>query len=342
MKKYAVYGFTLVELLVVIAIIGAIAGLLLPAVNAAREAGRRATCVSNMKQISFALINYHETRKSFPPGCMYLDQYASQPTDLTQDARWYDGMFQWMAFVLPFMEEDATFAQLDFTKKANASPNRTGASDSPDRMGPPVTRCPSAPRFQGVQGPGWQKDYGVNGGLGGFPDRHWNRALSGSVGEGRVPATAVFFQNSGTRSQDIKDGTSHTFLMLEVSHETLPIVEQRYGNKDPSDPIKTVPGKEWNYYFNCHHQSYGFCMGSASNGPLPINFIPYDDENQTRYARSYHVAGVNTSMCDGSVMFVPETIDMNIYYATFSRSGGNKTGNAEHVGGGIKTIDSLK
>ncbi|MBQ7815363.1 MAG: DUF1559 domain-containing protein, partial [Thermoguttaceae bacterium] len=115
-------GFTLVELLVVIAIIGILIGLLLPAVQAAREAARRMQCTNNMKQIGLAMHNYHDTHNCFPPGNTFFN--GANGTDLRGSGMGceaggvYHGMMGWAAFVLPFMEQNALYEQIDFTKRA--------------------------------------------------------------------------------------------------------------------------------------------------------------------------------------------------------------------------------
>ena len=79
LRSRRVHGFTLIELLVVIAIIGTLVGLLLPAVQSAREAGRRTQCANNLKQITLAMVSYESANRSFPPGRMGCDKYASTP-----------------------------------------------------------------------------------------------------------------------------------------------------------------------------------------------------------------------------------------------------------------------
>src|SRR5262245_43797851 len=102
-------GFTLVELLVVIAIIGILIALLLPAVQAAREASRRSQCKNNLRQIGLALHSYHSARKALPPGSGY-----QQATFIPN----------WMTSVLPYMEERVLWEQFDKRQYMDASPNK--------------------------------------------------------------------------------------------------------------------------------------------------------------------------------------------------------------------------
>src|SRR6188508_1512552 len=97
MKRSRLRGFTLVELLVVIAIIGILVALLLPAVQAAREAGRRAQCANNLKQIGLGLLNYEQQQKSFPPGGLRSGIYGHS----------------WWVRVMPYLEETAVDARFD-------------------------------------------------------------------------------------------------------------------------------------------------------------------------------------------------------------------------------------
>src|SRR5690349_568067 len=113
MKKANVKGFTLVELLVVIAIIGVLVALLLPAVQAAREAARRTTCVNNLKQMGLAAANYESAKGVFPPGRLNPD-YAVGGTpqssytnynNVTQDANTKTGFYSVHIWLLPYMEQ---------------------------------------------------------------------------------------------------------------------------------------------------------------------------------------------------------------------------------------------
>src|SRR3954469_24840271 len=97
-------GFTLVELLVVIAIIGILVALLLPAIQSAREAARRTQCKSSIKNLALALQNYHDSRKSFPPGSLWVN-----PTPPSADGAEVKGNWSWGALILPFVEETAVY-----------------------------------------------------------------------------------------------------------------------------------------------------------------------------------------------------------------------------------------
>src|SRR5262245_49230386 len=137
--RFRKLGFTLVELLVVIAIIGILVALLLPAVQAAREAARRMQCGNNLKQIGLALHNYHDTFKSLPIGL--LGAGAGQPTPSSAD----DG-FGWGCALLPFLEQQALYDRV----RPNGTPSvfvrfHTGSpSPLPSPPGPNNVPWPGA------------------------------------------------------------------------------------------------------------------------------------------------------------------------------------------------------
>ena len=125
-------AFTLVELLVVIAIIGILVALLLPAIQAAREAARRTQCVNNLKQIGIGLQNYHDTFRSFPPGTLFWPAAGANPNGDNQ-------MWGWSALLLPFVEQATLHDQMRVTtwtlrQLLNNNANRNFGADTPDGL----------------------------------------------------------------------------------------------------------------------------------------------------------------------------------------------------------------
>ena len=187
-------GFTLVELLVVIAIIGILVALLLPAVQAAREAARRMSCGNNLKQIGVAFHNYHDTYKTFPPS--YIDNVAGNSPEI----RW-----GWGSLILPFMEQQPLHDQLGVTTRSGLRPATEPALQT--RL--PMYRCPSDP-FNQLN----TRYDNQNGGLG--PSSY---VVSEGVC-GYEPNTERYAQNMNA----ILDGTSNTMLVSERDHALPPKV----------------------------------------------------------------------------------------------------------------------
>ena len=300
MKVVVRRAFTLIELLVVIAIIGILIGLLLPAVQAAREGARQAQCANNLKQLSLAMTTYQEAHECFPSGSAgrqeWRDPGGNQP--------W--GHFGWPAFILPFMEQQSLYDLINFDRQAYALhiPERSGrapggdgdrgpAGDTANRkaaLGQPVTFvCPSAHRVQPVYE---QKDYGINSGVGRCcPERN-----SGHRG--------IAWYKSSVKPKDITDGLTNTFMFLEFAH---------FGNHSwvPYD-------RGSNQFFWVHHTSQGYVASEEHNGtPTP----PNDTAWNNRAAHSDHEGGVQTTMCDGHLVWISDNIDFKIYRAAFTRAG---------------------
>ena len=227
-KRLRHFGFTLVELLVVIAIIGVLVALLLPAVQAAREAARRTQCTNHLKQIGVAVHNYDSTHKAVPPA--YL---------------WGAGHATWLVLILPYIEEGALYEQGDISRQYYGQP------DEVIRQQIPIYYCPSrrSPPQLSVSGdgrggiphrPGALADYAMGAGDGSGVDRWWFTTPPGGNGIARTthyyavypPSKHVFVTPSGNlfgstpnmtytgwkhfrKFKDVTDGLSNTFLAGE-------------------------------------------------------------------------------------------------------------------------------
>ncbi|MDP6554755.1 MAG: DUF1559 domain-containing protein, partial [Pirellulaceae bacterium] len=141
-------GFTLVELLVVIAIIGILVALLLPAVQAAREAARRMSCSNNLKQIGIALHNYHDTYKTFPPDAIWWGGNRKTGLSRTTNNAGVSGgqrNYTWIALILPFMEQQPLHDRIDF--KVPGLRQNIGNNTELQSVVLPAFLCPSDPTY---------------------------------------------------------------------------------------------------------------------------------------------------------------------------------------------------
>jgi prepilin-type N-terminal cleavage/methylation domain-containing protein len=311
-------GFTLVELLVVIAIIGVLVALLLPAVQAAREASRRSSCANNMRQFGLAAHNYESTFKVLPPGStgggyVGANSFVAPWAD-PQRACCPWGHFSWSAIILPFVEQQGLYDSIDFSRLAYASSiiehnNGTQAVSAITDRGPagdPVNQraalnmpkifmCPSARVVVGLRKE--HKDYAMNAGSGGCcPERNngTNATLNGV-------ASAI----NGVRLAEITDGTSNTFLFLEAGH---------YKNQSWLPALRGANPFLW-----VHHPSQGYVQVQSGAIISP----PNDTQWNTRAAAGSHPGGVQATMGDGRVIFVTNHVDFfNIYQPTYTRAGG--------------------
>jgi prepilin-type N-terminal cleavage/methylation domain-containing protein len=180
-------GFTLVELLVVIAIIAVLLGLLLPAVQAAREAGRRTSCGNNLHQIGIGLIAYHGQFNAFPVGC-------TEPRFTAKDSA--NRQLAWSAWLLPNIEEQPLFDRINFSKPFDGKENAQAAAQTV-----PTYLCPSAWHGPSPQQGRAPCDYG-----GIFGERILTR---------NNPPRGIMLYDLAISIADIYDGTSHTLIVCE-------------------------------------------------------------------------------------------------------------------------------
>jgi prepilin-type N-terminal cleavage/methylation domain-containing protein/prepilin-type processing-associated H-X9-DG protein len=306
-----VRGFTLVELLVVIAIIGILVGLLLPAVQAAREAARRMQCSNNLKQLGLALHNYHDAHKRFP--------YGSGGTTPPSGSPGYSAV----SMLLPFMEQTALYNTIDFNRPL------TDAVNMPARLqSVPGFLCPSDKPNPQPQ-------------MGGALNYMGNKGSSHMFSDPNQ--TGVFVHSRSFRFGDIIDGTSNTAAFSErlLADGNNGVVDLRadvfLGMTDPATPDDAIRLCYAIDATNLANQFPIFMGAPWINGQHTYMHVDVPNRRSCGFyptkasmpASSNHTGGVNLTLCDGSVRFVPQTVDLIVWRAVGTRAGGEVNGNFE-------------
>ena len=298
-------GFTLVELLVVIAIIGILIALLLPAVQAAREAARRSQCSNNLKQIGLAMHNYHDTHRTFPLGSFNLREV------------WPSSGTNWRALILPYIEQSTVHDQLSFSSDPAVHFMAGGAAGANALNGNDVLkdliidgyRCPSSV----IQPIGGQNNtlamnvlyVGIQGAARPIPGPSPNRGTR-DCGQGWSCNNGMFAQNECFSFKDCTDGTSNTFLVSEQSGLTngLNKTSNYYGGWHGSRTPYTLVGT-----CSDHWQSGLTCVRFAPNSNIVQTGATDTMYRNNTIINSQHPGGINVGLTDGSVTFISETID---------------------------------
>jgi prepilin-type N-terminal cleavage/methylation domain-containing protein len=286
-------AFTLVELLVVIAIIGTLIALLLPAVQAAREAARRMSCANNLKQIGIALHLYHDAHRRLPPGWTAHDPSTGAP-------HWFgEPGWAWSSTILPYMEQNAIYKdlvhfELPITDPANAAARVIPISSyrCPTDIGDDTFVLQGGGPYLGSGGY-TPVELATNNYVGvfGTVDLHFVCPGTECVGSG------VFFLNRGVRFREITDGLSQTF-----------IVGERSSKLAPSTWVGMVTGGEH----------------APARVVAVATYPPNSEEQPVHYFHnfsSYHVSGTHFLAADGAVRLVGDDIDEAIYHALCTRDG---------------------
>ena len=328
-------GFSLVELLAVIAIIGTLVGLLLPAVQAAREAARLATCTNNMKQIGVALHNYHDAMKVFPPGCpvaqpgtstvrtdiyMYGGSRSTTPTSGANSLSDLNNcnFAPWTVRLLPMLEESAAYATCDINQlfKANSTSGFGGAAANLSLWNTPmpVFKCPS---YQGTnQEKNWLNYMGcVGGGVAGVT------YIQNDNGTQRpVYLNGLFGLNSSARLKDVTDGTSKTFLVGETVYN----LDARSDGWHPNEQhtgwassARQFSGDNSGWFYPTTLAGAEFAINSIA--PANTLTVPLYKYCHSLFG-SVHPGVCQFLMGDGSVRTVAEIIDVTLYKQLAARN----------------------
>ncbi|MHC2066215.1 DUF1559 family PulG-like putative transporter [Bremerella sp. T1] len=306
------HAFTLVELLVVIAIIGVLIALLLPAVQQAREAARRMQCSNNFKQMGLALHNYHDTFGSFP--------YGARAGTVT-----YPNLsgVNWRTSILPFLEQNALFDQLDF-ETGSFSGYRSfpfaGSNLVLEGLVIDGYICPSSPVDPLVAAPGGLNNPadGDKAGMmhhyvgiaGAYPDPAGRTDVVKQTSRGYAAGTGMLRPGQVTKFRDATDGTSNSLAVAEqsamVGNE---VIAANYGGgwtgQLANYPVSSITSSSDNYYYTGlttvrWQINYDTKTSSSSSQPYENNTI----------LNSFHPGGILGMLGDGSTRFIPETIDM--------------------------------
>ncbi|HUT95848.1 MAG TPA: DUF1559 domain-containing protein [Thermoguttaceae bacterium] len=281
-------AFTLVELLVVIAIIGILIALLLPAVQAAREAARRSQCTNNLKQLGLGLHNYHDVHKALPPGS--LQKYVG--TALSSSC------WGWGSFILPFVEQQPLHDGIE-----PGVGSLWGACGIPAKLAlmqheVSCYRCPSD--IQTVTNSGRT----INGQLLATANYIANNSSDAYITADSATIGGLFVENKALRLADILDGTTNTIALGERSWQF-------------RDMNGTVRASRSSIIFGIGDRGSGDRAGDQLGvGVYKLNLDGTDQSGETasmhRGMRAYssrHPGGANFALADGSVRFVSETIE---------------------------------
>lgn len=312
-------GFTLVELLVVIAIIGILVGLLLPAVQAAREAARRMQCSNNCKQISLACHNYESAFKSFPAGGIVtyapgVVPSASNFCTIGQDRT----QAPWSVLILPFLEESNLYQQFDFRLRFTGSSNIPG--DVPNRnlfsLNMKKFQCPSDPNSNSNVN---NSNYlGVQGGGTPVPAVGCAPCFT-QAGQRVFFQNGIIYANSRVRMGDVIDGTTNTFLIGESRYMPTPNMRADGFHAGWSSSLKADSAFAVPMTFAAAVLQINAQKECGIGIADCFNFV-------SRAFGSKHTGGCHFGMADGSVQFISENVDINVYRQSAIRDDGLPVG----------------
>jgi prepilin-type N-terminal cleavage/methylation domain-containing protein/prepilin-type processing-associated H-X9-DG protein len=312
-------GFTLIELLVVIAIIAVLIGLLLPAVQKVREAAARMKCSNNLKQFGLALHNYHDAYQVLPAG--YAQPFLLLHTNYNPDRS------HWFMRLLPFVEQENIFRLIvsnwpGYPDKKPPNPPYYSCYLPGTEVPVSVALCPSDPNgpktktytdVKGHRGEGFSGNYVLCSGTG---------YITTTADPGGQHLDGMFYAKSRTKLTDVTDGLTNTLMGSEM------VVSPDVTYWDTRGLMHE--GVEGGQVFSTIYPPNSAIGDNAMGYCQPIPQAPCLTAqswlNGYQLARSYHAGGVNALLGDGSVRFISNSVNPQVYKDLGSRSGGEVPG----------------
>ena len=295
-------GFTLIELLVVIAIIGVLVALLLPAVQQAREAARRAQCSNNIKQVMLAFHNYHDSNNGFP------NRYSLNGTTLNSGHGW--GLK-----LLPYLEQAPLYNSWNNNKSFFDPENQTVLMTP---VKPYI--CPSAPNGPRVMNLSSGSTTATSTGIAG-DYVVFHQITTTGTGAACVACNTAAPKTAGTVTpiSSITDGTSNTILMSEQAGRPDYYIGR---TKQVSNSAMTNPlfWGGWASYQSVTAQGWNGATPPAAGGARAMNW------SNSQGVYSFHVGGAQFGLCDGSVRLISENVSLKTLIALWTRDDGDIPG----------------
>ena len=326
-------GFTLVELLVVIAIIAVLIGLLLPAVQSVREAGRRTQCANNIKQISLAAINFANHNKGLPPGATSSQENHRVCKTHMADRWWED--HTWYSYLGAYLDQQAWFDLLDFDVYMSDYEN-----DNARKVYCKTFACPSD---LGQQRNEWSRqnwcklrsNYVAN-----FGNTTYGQKNVGTVSAGDINDASKFNPNADTFRgapfsfvtkqpiDTISDGADNTLMFSET--KVIPYMDDVTWGGPISEVCVSTGGNSFSGWqtpnnpladkiYRCPTAAIFFSVIQQNDIPRPLTCNNYYDQYFT--PRSHHPGGVSASSCSGKIEFISDRIDLRVWRARCTAQG---------------------